>query len=62
MLFHPDLGEMRVWVQMTDGLDGSLPETVRLISEGKIWETWSQEPRKTPGPAPGSGLLRVRPE
>lgn len=62
MLFQHDLGEMRVWVQMTDGLDGSLPETARLFSEEKIWETWSQEPRKTPAPARGSGFLRVRPE
>ncbi|KAG7225478.1 hypothetical protein INR49_027473 [Caranx melampygus] len=43
MLFHPDLGEMRVWIQMTGGLDGSSQETKRLMSERAARETWPQE-------------------
>lgn len=57
MLFHPDLGEMRVWIQMTGGLDGSSQETKRLMSERRARETWPQEqsemPPARPDPEPG---------
>ncbi len=59
MLFHPDLGEMRVWIQMTGGLDDSLQETERLMSEGKIQETRPQEQRETTAKVPSQGYLVI---
>lgn len=32
MLFHPDPGEMSVWIQMTGELDGGSQETERRMS------------------------------
>ncbi|CAB1437594.1 unnamed protein product [Pleuronectes platessa] len=55
MLFHPDFGEMRVWIRRTAGLDGSSQEAERLMSERNARETRPREQRKTqlrsdPGP------------